>query len=165
MARGRSEPVNRHWTGFATAGAPFLAFTVGTAGATILPAAYDRETILRTRGNLVAAIDTAGVVGQNAMISVGLILVPEGTGSTVLWSPFTDSDAPWFFYSIFNLGYEEMVTDVIDVPGLTSYRETVDSKGMRRVRNQEVQMVVENTTIGTAAAVNVSLAGRFLTQE
>ncbi len=92
-------------------------------------------------------------------------MVPEGTGSTVLWSPLTDADAPWFYYSTFFLGYEEYVVDVIDSPVLTAYREIIDSKAMRRVRNQEVQLVVENTTIAGAVSVNIVAAGRMLNQE
>ena len=79
------------------------------------------------------------------------------------YSPIADATAPWFYYSTFALGYEEMVTDVVDVPGITSYRETIDVKAMRRLRPQEeVQCVFENTTIDGAAAVNVSVFGRFL---
>ena len=61
------------------------------------------------------------------------------------------------------LGYEEYVVDVIDAPGLTVYRSPIDSKAMRIVRNQEVQLVVHNTTLIGAASVNVSVHGRFLT--
>ncbi len=60
------------------------------------------------------------------------------------------------------IGYEEMVTDVVDVLGLTSQRLVIDSKAMRIVRNSEIQMVVENTTIGSALAVNLNVQGRFL---
>jgi len=66
------------------------------------------------------------------------------------------------WYDQFVLGYEEMVIDVIDVPGITSYRATIDSKAMRIIRNQEVQMVTENVTLGTAATVNLVVTGRML---
>ncbi len=163
MARGRrSQPVNRHWTGFSGSS---LAFAAGVGGATIIAAQHDRETILRTRGTLLAFVDALQAPASLAQISVGFALVPEGTGSTVLWSPLTDADAPWFYYSTFFLGYEEYVVDVIDSPVLTAYREIIDSKAMRRVRNQEVQLVVENTTIAGAVSVNIVAAGRMLNQE
>jgi len=95
-------------------------------------------------------------------VGIGLILVPEGTGTTVLWSPITDGDAPWMWVTYFELAYEEYVTDVIDSPGMTSYREVIDSKSMRVIRNQEVQCVVENATLATAGSVNISLSGRAL---
>ncbi len=43
-----------------------------------------------------------------------------------------------------------------------SFRREVDNKAMRRVRNQEVQVVLENTTIATALAVDVSIHVRML---
>ncbi len=78
------------------------------------------------------------------------------------WSPITDGDAPWIWVSYFELAYEEMVTDVIDVPGMSSYRELIDNKAMRIVRNQELQMVAENATIGGASSINLSVSGRTL---
>ncbi len=57
------------------------------------------------------------------------------------------------------------MTDVIDAPGVSSFRQVIDSKAMRRVRNQEVQMVVENATALAAGTVNVGVNGRFLSQE
>ncbi len=160
--RQRREPVNRHWTGFS---GNALGLSAGSTAATLLAAQHDRETLLRTRGNLIGYLDGNATPAILVQVAVGLVLVPEGTGTTVLWSPFTDSDAPWFYYTSFMLGYEEMVTDVVDVPVISGYREVIDSKAMRRVRNQEVQMVIENTTIAMADGVNVAISGRFLSQE
>ena len=160
----RSKVVNRHWIGF-TSGANFTGLGAGSAAATLLPAQHDRETLMRTRGNLLAYLDGIVAPGGAVSVSVGMILVPEGTGTTVLWDPFSDDDAPWFYYSEFVLGYEEMVTDVIDVPGATAFREVIDSKAMRRVRNQEIQMVVTNTTLLTARSINLFATGRILSQE
>jgi len=162
MARGRGRAPNLHWTGFAQTVA---AFAAGTSAFTISPASHGTETLIRTRGSLAAYLDATQTPGGLALISVGMVLVPEGTATTVLWSPFTDADAPWFWYDSFVLGYEEMVTDVVDCPGMTSYRSVIDSKAMRVSRNQEVQLVVENSTQLTAVAVNLNASGRFLTQE
>ena len=162
--RRRSEPVNRHWTGW-NSGSTGAALSAGQAAGTVLGAQHDRETLLRTRGSLVCYIDAPSAPGTLAEITVGLILVPEGTGTTVLWSPAIDSDAPWLYYTLFYVGYEEMVTDVVSVEGLSIYREVIDSKAMRRVRNQEIQLVMENATALAAKTVNVFLGGRFLSQE
>ena len=162
MARRRSNPVNRHWTGFS---ASSLALGAGTSSQLVLAAVHDRETIMRTRGSLVCFTNGTQAPTGLTQVSVGLILVPEGTGTTTLWTPFTDADAPWFYYSTFFIGYEEPVTDVIQVGQLSGYREVIDSKAMRRVRNQEVQLVVENTTIGAAVSVDFAISGRFLSQE
>jgi len=118
---------------------------------------------MRLRANLTAWVDGNEVPGVAATIGVGLIVVPEGTGTTVLQSPITDPEADWFWYIRFLLGYEEYVTDVVDSPGLTSYREIVDGKAMRRVSpDKEVQLVIENSTFATALDVNVSFDGRIL---
>ncbi len=162
MPARRSNPVNRHWTPFSVHSA---AQGAGAVALTAIAAQHDRETIMRTRGELLVNLDATQAPGGRAQISAGLILVPEGTGTTVLWSPFTDGDAPWFWYWTGMIGYEEMVTDVIDVPGITSARVVMDSKAMRRIRNQEVQWVVENSTIASAISVNIDAVGRFLTQE
>jgi len=90
-------------------------------------------------------------------------LVPDGTSTTVLVEPFADSATKWMWYTEFHVGYEEMVTDVIDVPGISSYRAEIDNKAMRKVApEQEVQLVITNTTVLTASAVNVNFSGRFL---
>ena len=41
-------------------------------------------------------------------------------------------------------------------------RVVIDNKAMRRIRNQEVQLVIENATIGSAGAANNSLQVRTL---
>ena len=158
----RSQPVNRHWTQYLSS---TLALAAGTVGVNVAAAQHDRETILRTRGNLFAQLDGVNVPGVGIIVSVGMVLVPEGTGTTVLWSPQTDGDAPWFWYESFTLFYEEAVTDVVAYPGGGTFRSVMDSKAMRKMRNQEVQMVVENTTFGIAGEVNLAISGRFLTQE
>ncbi len=162
MPRGRTPPPNRHWSGFNNTAA---ALAAGSVGFTLAAAQHDRETIMRTRGSLLGYLDGTQSPGTLLVVAVGFALVPEGTSTTVLWSPFTDPDAPWFYYESFFLGYEEYVTDVIDAPGVSSFRQVIDSKAMRRVRNQEVQMVVENATVLAAGTVNVGVNGRFLSQE
>jgi len=97
-----------------------------------------------------------------AGINCGLIYVPEGTGATVLWSPTTDGDAPWVWAHESLIGYEEMVVNAVDIPGITFERVVIDNKAMRRVRNQELQFVAENATIGGALPVNIRGSARFL---
>ncbi len=165
MARdfgGRSRSVNKHWTPFQ---GNAQALSAGSIGVNVAAAQHDRETIIRTRGNVLSYVDGTAAPGQLALISIGLILVPEGTSTTVLWSPFTDGDAPWFWYEAFAIGHEEAVTDVVEYAGLGLVRSFIDSKAMRRVKNEEIQLVVENTTLATALTSNTVVAGRFLTQD
>ncbi len=149
-----------HWT---RAGFSFLAQAAGSAAQNLFAAAHEPETLLRLRGDMTAYVDAAQPPGGLIQAAVGIVLVPEGTGTTVLWSPITDGDAPWIWIQYFNLGYEEYVTDVIDCPGITSRYYVVDNKAMRVVRNQEVQVVVEQASIGTALSINVVGQMRSLT--
>ena len=159
----RKKVVNRHWT---RAAGSFLAQAAGTGALTFVAAQHQRETCIRMRGEVTAFVDGNPATGAMCLISVGAILVPQGSGGTVLWSPTSDSDAPWMFYESFILAYEEMVTDVIDVPIMNGYRSVIDNKAMRILRpDVEVQLVVENTTIGGALTVNVHVESRILTQQ
>ncbi len=148
-----------HWTAAtATVGAQ----AAGTIATTMATALHLPETLMRMRGEVVASLDFTQAPGAFVRAACGIILVPEGTGTTVLWSPFTDSDAPWIWTGYYHLGYEEMVTDVVDVPTITAVRDVIDNKAMRIIRNQEIQFVLENSTLLAAAAVNVNLTVRIL---
>ncbi len=118
---------------------------------------------MRTRGEILVYLDSAQSPGAAVLISMGLVLVPEGQGTTVIWDPFSDSEAPWFWYHEVTIAYEEAVTDVIAVQGAMYARIPVDSKAMRKANvDEEVQMVVTNTTALTARAVNIIGGLRFL---
>jgi len=133
-----------------------VARSAGTTGQTVLPAQHLPETLMRIRGEWIAYADGVQAPGGQVAIGVGLALVPEGTGTTVLWSPITDGDAPWIWVDYAMIGYEEAVTDVIDMPVISAVRRVIDSKAMRKVRNTELQFVVENATSLTAMTVNVA---------
>ena len=134
----------------------------GTAGFTAGAAQHLPETLMRIRGEWSASISLAIADAVGVVVTAGLILVPEGTGTTVLWSPNADGDAPWIWWDCFNLIYTELVTDVIASQPFRS--RVMDSKAMRKVRNQEVQFVVENATITglTGSSVDTSMTARVL---
>ncbi len=167
MARrpsGRAKKIQQlKWEGFA-GGA--LALAAGTAGVNVISAANNPYTLMRTRGQLVAWIDGTEAPAVAVDVAVGMVVMPEGQSATVLWDPLNDTNAPWFYYSRFTLGYEEYVTDVIDAVGLPVYRETIDVKAMRRVRSdEEIQLVIGNSTLSGAASINLRLGGRMLQGE
>ena len=138
-------------------------FSAGTVGVIAVASTLSPETIMRIRGNMWGQIEGPLTGGQLTAVTVGLIVVPEGTGSTVLWSPLSDSQAPWLFYDAFVVGYEEYVTDVVDAPGSSTYRGVIDVKAMRRLpADTELQFVAENTTIASSATVRVAATGRIL---
>ncbi len=162
--RGRSfakKIDNLRWIGFngsfgALASGSTSAFTM--LGATAMP-----DTIMRTRGQILVYVDSTQAPGVSSRVGIGMVAVPEGQSTTVIWSPLTDPNAPWFWYTSFAIGYEEMVTDVIDAP-ITAYRETIDSKAMRRLAaDVEVQVVIESATVlGAGVALNGHVDGRCL---
>ncbi len=149
-----------HWTGFSGSA---TALSAGASAVTLGPAQHLPETLLRIRGELLAYVDgVQSPAGQFGTFTAGIIQVPEGTGTTVLWSPVVDADAPWIWIDCIALAYEEMVVDAIDVQGLTFGRRVIDSKAMRKLRNTELQAVFENTTIGGALTMNGTVNGRIL---
>ncbi len=148
------------WCGW---GFSFPALSAGTSAQTFFAAQASPQTIMRTRGQLAAYMDTTLAPGIQVEIAVGIIIVPEGSGTTAAWDPIDDTNAPWMYYSRFMLGYEEYVTDVIDCPGITSYRETIDVKAMRKMKTDtEAQIVVRNATVLSAGAINLTATGRVL---
>lgn len=141
----------------------FSAQAAGTSAVTFITSAAETDTIMRIRGQIYAIIDAAGAPEVWVEAALGVILMPAGQGTTVVLSPITDPDAPWLLYERFLLGYEEMVTDVVDVPGATSFRKEIDVKAMRILRpDRELQLVFENVTLAGAISVNLSFDFRML---
>ena len=162
MARRRSgKKIDfTHWTGFSGTS---VAQSAGSVGVTLGAAVHEPETLLRIRGEALVFVDANQAPGTRVLVTMGIINVAEGTGTVVNWAPFTDADAPWIWYWSCVVGYEEYVIDVIDCPQLSSNRVVIDSKSMRILRNQELQFVVENTTLGSATSINAEVSGRILT--
>ena len=141
-----------------------LSTGAGSLAATALAAQHLPETILRIRGEWICAPQAPLADAQGASMAAGLILVPEGTGTTVLWSPITDGDAPWIWWDVMNCDYQEMVADVNWTSNTSDGRRVIDSKAMRKVRNTELQLVVENATITglTAMTLRATVTARVL---
>ncbi len=148
-----------HWT---YGSFQFLAQGAGTAAVNVHAAQHLPETCMRTRGEWVSYVDGVQSTAVLVSVGVGYILVPEGTGTTVLWSPIADGDAPWFWVDYFMIGSEEIVADVLQVAQLSGARRIIDSKAMRKVRNREVQCVCEVATVAGAASINAVGQTRIL---
>ena len=148
-----------HWT-FGVFGAFGLADAASVA-VRVLTAQHLPETLLRIRGEWSAVLDGIQAGPVAGRMTMGLILVPEGTDTTVLWDPEVDGDAPWIVWDVFNLQYEEMVTDVIQAGGAGRHR-VIDSKAMRKVRNTELQAVFHNSAVQGASGINASGSVRVL---
>ncbi len=148
-----------HWT---YSSAAFNGQGAGTAGVNMAAAQHLSETLLRIRGEFTCFTDGALAPGVGVFAGLGLILVPEGTGTTVTWSPITDGDAPWIWVDYFTMAYEELVVDVIANQAALAMRRVIDNKAMRVIRNQEIQAVVENVTNQGAMNISVGLQIRVL---
>ncbi len=159
--RGRSRKiVNLQWDGF---NQQALALAAGTVGFLFRSSGTQPSTLLRLRGSMLAQLDGTLAPGRGVLVTQGIIKVPDGSGTTVQYAPVADDMAPWLWYSAVHLYYDEPVTDVIGTQMGLAVRETIDNKAMRRVRpEEELQYVVENTTVDGAQAVNVMIAGRAL---
>ncbi len=163
MARGRhAKKIDTvHWT-YGSFTATSLASS-GVVGATVAVAQHLPETLLRIRGEWAGAFAGAQADLRGAVITAGMILVPEGTGATVLWDPVVDGDAPWIWWDVFHLLYNEMVTDVIAAQEAMSARRVIDSKAMRKVRNTELQVVIRNDAVLGTPTVSALGSVRILT--
>ncbi len=140
----------------------FAAQAVGSS-AQVLVTDGDKETILRIRGEIVCFAEGALTGGQLVRCALGALVVQAGSSTTVIQKPLTDPQAPWLMYEQWTVGYEEIVSDVVDVPGITSYRTTVDSKAMRILRpGREVQLVFESVSLVSTLSVNVHFGFRML---
>ncbi len=149
-----------HWTGFSAQSSAQASGS--TVGVTLFAAQHEPETMLRMRGQAFAFADGTGAPSRMSALCMGIILVPEGTGTTVLWSPAADSDAPWIWTWDAVIANEELVVDVIAVQEMLGQRTVINSKAMRILRNQEVQVVFETTTLTSAISINSGLLGRLL---
>ncbi len=140
-----------------------LSQVAGSAAVNILAAGGDAETILRMRGWFSTWLDATSAPGKTVLVSAGMILVPEGQGSTVIWDPFNDVNAPWIWFTEVTLAYDEAVVDVIADQKMTAAIVEIDGKAMRKASpDEELQFVVTNTTLQSPAVVNSSLSGRIL---
>ncbi len=154
---------NLRWTGASQA---FLAQAAGTVAGTFISAASVTDTIMRIRGELLVFLDGVASPGQLVEVGVGVITMPGGQSTTVVQSPIADQDAPWLFFEKTTIGYEEGVTDVVAYEGITFARKVIDVKAMRILRpDMELQVVVENVTLGSASAVNAIINTRTLVGE
>ncbi len=157
--RGRGRRRGQARWGF---GSQFLSgLAAGTPqSAAIIAAGTLPSTVMRTRGEILVWMDGAPAAADAVVWAVGLIVMPEGQGTTVVSSPITDGNAPWFGFWTGTLAAE----DTTLLQNGTQYaRIPIDSKAMRILRpDREVQIVAEQSTIGGAQVININFAARFL---
>ncbi len=147
MARGRS---NGRRTDYTWVGDAF-AFT-GLAGAKQIQqiaTANLAATVTRCRGELLYALETAAAAFSEKVLGFGLIVASDdqvAAGVGAFPGPLTDMDADFLWHGFGPLA--TLTTTVGDVQ-TASGRLTVDSKAMRRIKqNENVVLVIEGENIG-----------------
>ncbi len=162
MARSRVKKIDNLFWGVASGFVSALS-SGSTNARNFTGVGTQATTVLRIRGEALGYFDAAQAPGSSCLIQYGVIQVPEGSTTTVLYSPADDSNAPWLLYGIMAVGYEEMVVDAIAIAGLEMARHTIDNKAMRRLRpDVELQLAVSNVAIVGTPAVNFLYGMRVL---
>ena len=161
MARARTKKIDNVFWGLSSGIIGGLG--VGTSALNFFAVGTQPSTLLRMRGEMMIWADAIQTGAVAALITFGVIKVPEGTGTTVVYTPVSDSNAPWILYGQATIAYEEYVADVIDCPLGTAARIEIDNKAMRRIRpDEELQLVAENTSLLGSLSVNLSYSIRSL---
>ncbi len=132
-----------------------------TAALIAVGAGGEAETVLRVRGHVMCWLDATAAQGEIMQVSVGFILAQGGQSTTVLSSPSTDADARWIWHQDMIVASE---TAAVVSNELGIFRAEIDGKAMRKAgRDQEIQCVVETTTLlGSAAPTNTVVVCRWL---
>jgi len=137
----------------------------GTVAVVLRAAESLPNTVMRTRGELCGWVVGTPPLADALLCrwGMGVVCVPEGSGTTVVWSPLTDANAPWFVYASGFLGYQEPVGAAIQASAISSFRKEIDSKAMRKCpADMELQLVFENITHNGAVTIGLAFAGRIL---
>ena len=136
-----------------------LAVAAGTPTAGQIFSVNLSSTLVRVRGEVLAWLDATPAAGDAVVVGCGMRVAPNGAGNTVIIDPLSDGDGDWFWYELMTLAF-----DGTDVNGVTAAKRIeIDGKAMRRVKQaEEIQFVMNQLTIGTAQAVNVSVNVRAL---
>jgi len=138
--------------------------TPGTGAVNVLSAGTSPATIMRIRGSFDIWLDVATAIAVGDLIrwAAGMIVMPEGQGTTVVSSPIADGNASWLWYAT-GILTSELASTWDPAEGGMYHREVVDSKAMRVIRpDREVQFVVEGVDISGTSVLNCHLNARFL---
>ncbi len=161
--RGRFTKISyKHWHGVTWVEAAVTA--TQTALASFQKAEGDGpETLLRSRGNvLVTAIPDAGA--DNGVVGLGIVVAnnPAITvGGVSLPGPLTDQGADWLWHFMVPLSAQGATAEAVNNIG-TVMRVEIDSKAMRRVKDDQGLVLMAETTTALFPTVTVIGGWRFL---
>ncbi len=168
FSRGGVKPPQRQIGNFATCGEAIITFGAslrGTALGTVsLLTIVAAGTLVRSRGMLTAAVQASGS-NQNTIVGVlGIIVVSVEAftaGLASIPTPITDSGRPWVVWQPFGL-YADGTT-LGEAATLSATSEAFDSRGMRKLKANDVLAVVFEACQGdatTGTIINVTYAWR-----
>ena len=122
------------------------------------------ETLMRMRGDVTVSLDASGSGAGDVMVGAwGLIRSASGS-SDVGVSPLTEGGAAWLAYGVVTLLRDVLVAGDGLIQTLAGKRWDVDSKAMRKLReNESVYMIYETVDVLGAPVSNFSFALRGLT--
>ncbi len=122
------------------------------------------ETLMRVRGDVIHALDSAGqTIGDVLVVAWGLIRSASGS-SDVGVSPLTEGGAPWLAFGTATLINSGGTLDQLGAAGGSMVRWDVDSKSMRKLReNESIYLIVETISIVGAPASDFAFSLRVLT--
>ncbi len=147
MARRSVRRTDYTWFGAADA---VTTIDLGTGTAAVLGntvVVNSAGTLVRLRGQVYVQLDTSAV-DERAMIAVGIIKATDeavAAGVASLPHPHSDGDAEWIWHrylSISSLAEPAVVTDAL------FDRAIIDSKAMRRFKQNEVVVLVAEVADG-----------------
>ena len=169
MARGRLVLPRRSgtrrqttWVGPADQGYVAVASTTKVLIGSFDPstAGLPKPTIVRTRGEVSVAVDVGVVVDTDIVGAFGICVISDqavAAGAASVPGPFDQADWDgWFVWRSFGLRLEHKSAVGIDK---VSQGYEVDSKGMRKVTDNETIVLVAESQSG---AFDISMAVRML---
>ena len=121
------------------------------------------ETLMRLRGDVIITLDGGGSAATDTIVVAWGVIRSAAGSSDVGVSPITEGGANWLAYGIATLTTEVAVGSIA-ASLATTVRWPVDSKAMRRLReNESLYVIFESADVVGAPSTNLAFALRGLT--
>ena len=146
MARPRSSGRRTDYAWQGTTGA-ISAFAATQAIGPGSVASNASATVMRVRGHINVGMDV-GAADNKGVVAVGLIIGTDdavAVGATAFPSPADDIDADWFWHGWFSL--QSITGTQTDAEGGQFQAREIDSKAMRRIRQNEQVVLMADASI------------------
>ena len=148
---------NKEWTVVCTNDTA-LDIAIGTVVAFVMFTADEAETVLRTRGFVFGELN-AGGVNERVTVAVGLAIVSArsaAVGITAIPRPATEGSYPWLWH-----GWLEVSSarEAAIVNNFLHNRIEIDSKAMRKVKEDEVMLLAFEVCESTDQTGDMTVGG------